>query len=55
VNLDEGTEATSVTNATFKHQTFAGIAAYKDEGTNHFDGNSFSLARGATPISDGHV
>jgi hypothetical protein len=55
VNLDEGTESTTVAGVTFHHQTYAGIAAYKNEGANHFDGNKFSLAKGATPISTGHV
>jgi hypothetical protein len=55
VYLDEGTESTSVTGVVFRNQNWAAIGAYKNVGTNHFDGNDYSgLTTGTTSISTAH-
>jgi hypothetical protein len=56
VYLDEGTEATSVSNMVFLNQNWAGIGAYKNIGSNVFSPNDFSgLSAGATNVSTSHV
>jgi hypothetical protein len=55
VNLDEGTESTSVSNVAFRRQSFAGIVAYRNEGTNRFNDNTFALAKGAQAVTPDHV
>jgi hypothetical protein len=55
VYLDAGTEATTVTNVTFKNQNWAGIGAYQTIGTNNFSGNTFQLRTGAVQVSTSHL
>ena len=54
VYLDEGTVSTTVSGVSFKNQNWAGIAAYKNVGSNSFTNNSFQLKAGAVPISYNH-
>jgi hypothetical protein len=54
--LDEGTESTTVTGVVFRNQNWAAIGAYRNRGTNVFEGNDYSgLAPGAVPLSDDHI
>lgn len=55
VYLDEGTEATTVTNVKFRNQNWAGIGAYKNVGTTVLSPNDFSALSGATSISYNHI
>lgn len=53
--LDQGSESTTIRNVTFRNQSWAGIAAYKNVGTNRFTGNDFSaLLPGAVTVSRDH-
>jgi hypothetical protein len=54
IYLDVGTEATTITNVTFKHQTFAAIGAYQTIGTNTFTNNTFQLSVGVPGVSPNH-
>jgi len=54
VMLDAGTESTTVTGVTFRHQTFAGINAFRTLGPNVFKGNAYELPSGVPRISSGH-
>jgi hypothetical protein len=54
IELDVGTESTTITNVTFKNQTFAAIDTYHTIGTNTFTANTFQLP-GTTPqVSTSH-
>jgi hypothetical protein len=56
IYLDSGTESTTVTGVIFKNQNWAAIGAYRNTGTNTFEGNDYSgLAPGAVPISNDHI
>jgi hypothetical protein len=56
VNLDEGTESTTVQDVTFVGQSWAGIGAYDTVGADVFVHNHFSgLGPGAVPISHDHA
>lgn len=54
--LDEGTESTTVTGVIFRNQNWAAIGAYRNTGTNTFEGNDYSgIAPGAVPLSNDHI
>ncbi len=54
VELDVGTESTTITGVVFRHQSFAAIDTYHTIGTNRFAGNSFQLATGVPHVATGH-
>ncbi len=54
VELDVGTESTTVTGVVFRHQSFAAIDTYHTIGTNRFANNSFQLAAGVPHVATGH-
>ena len=54
IELDVGTETTTITNVTFKNQTFAAIDTYHTIGTNTFTGNTFQLAASTPQLSADH-
>ncbi|HZP72185.1 MAG TPA: hypothetical protein VFA97_02290, partial [Gaiellaceae bacterium] len=54
IGLDVGTESTTITNVTFKNQTFAAIDTYHTTGTNTFTNNTFHLPAGVPRVSQEH-
>ena len=55
VNLDAGSDTTTITNVAFRNQNLAAIAAFQNGGGNVFANNTFSLGAGATQLSTNHV
>jgi hypothetical protein len=58
IDLDYGTDSTTVNNVTFDNQTFAGITAYQNNreggGTNVYTNNTYNLPAGVPDISTSH-